>query len=336
MWSLFLLGCVHALGPSMVPDEAVPWATDDGWTGTVRHYRPVGAPVDPRPVLLVHGMGANHYNFDFRPEVSLAAYLVERGWDVWVPELRGDPGATAPSRRAAGAWTFDDLATRDLPAVLDAVQAATGQPQVHWVGHSMGGMLLYTTLATTPDRVASGVAIASPATLSTRTRLHELARGLGWTMGGRGRVPARRVGRALGALGARSPMLRALANPDNVDPPLATGLLRHALTDLPRPLVRQTLAWIATGALTRADGTRWLPDHAGTDVPLLLFGASVDRIVPAADVAWGCAVFPRCRYVLLGTEGGFAVEYGHVDAVVGSDAQEVLYPRVWAFLDAQR
>jgi pimeloyl-ACP methyl ester carboxylesterase len=29
----------------------------------------------------------------------------------------------------------------DLPAVVSAVLATTGRPQLHWVGHSMGGML---------------------------------------------------------------------------------------------------------------------------------------------------------------------------------------------------
>lgn len=335
MWLALTLACA-VLGPTMTPDALVPWAADDGWTGTVRHYRPVGAPLDAPPVLLVHGMGANHANFDFRPEVSLAAYLAERGWDVWVPELRGDPGAVAPSRRAARRWTFDDLALRDVPAVLDAVQGATGRDQVTWVGHSMGGMLLYTTLATTPDRVAAGVAIASPATLAEPAPIYGLARALRWALGGSAPLPVRPLGRGLGALGKGSPVLRTLANPDNVDRRMAVGLLSHALTDLPRPLGRQVVAWVRAGALVRVDGAPWLPDSLDTDAPVLLLGASVDRIVPAANVAAGCDRIPRCRYELLGVEGGYPRDYGHVDAVVGTDARDVLYPRVAAFLEAQR
>src|SRR5678809_1070609 len=100
---LFLLlatGCAKHLEPSMVPGEVLTYSTADGWSADLRHY-----PAEGPPVVLVHGMGANHYNWDFREEVSLAFYLQQHGWDVWVPELRGDPGSRAPSKKAARNYT---------------------------------------------------------------------------------------------------------------------------------------------------------------------------------------------------------------------------------------
>src|SRR5688572_17350102 len=145
MLAFLLLACVKPLPPTMAPTDTLVYRTADGWEADVRHY-----PGEGPPVLLVHGMGANHYNWDYRPEVSLAHTLQARGWDVWIPELRGDPGSRAPSRRARSSGTFSDHATLDLPAAVDAVLAATGEDQLYWVGHSMGGMLLYTAVSDYP------------------------------------------------------------------------------------------------------------------------------------------------------------------------------------------
>ncbi len=95
-----LVACVKPLPPTMSPDGRLTYATEDGWANELRHYAGSGD-----PVVLLHGMAANHYNFDYRPEVSLAAHLQDRGFDVWIPELRGDPGATPPPVERHGAST---------------------------------------------------------------------------------------------------------------------------------------------------------------------------------------------------------------------------------------
>ncbi|MFC1546451.1 alpha/beta fold hydrolase [bacterium] len=40
-------------------------------------------------------------------------------------------------------FTIDDVIHEDIPAVISAVLDITGQEQVQWVGHSMGGMIIY-------------------------------------------------------------------------------------------------------------------------------------------------------------------------------------------------
>ncbi len=324
-----LAACATHLPPTLWPEEVLIYATEDGWEANLRHY-----PGEGPPVLLVHGMGANHYNWDYREEVSLAHHLQERGWDVWVPELRGDPGSRAPSRRALRSFTFDDHARYDLPAAVDAVLAITGEEQLYWVGHSMGGMLLYTALAQHPEKIAAGVAVSSPVEFDALLGIHKTLRSFRWALGGRGRIQAAGPARLTAGLGRANPLYRRLANRDNLDFPVANGLARHALIDLPRPMIHQVTSWLRSGELLTVEGEPWL---APVDVPLLVLGGAMDRVVPEPNVAAACDLYPDCTYLRMGEgEEGFSTDYGHVDPIVGRTAREEVYPRITDFLEAHR
>jgi len=321
---VLLGGCAKWVPPTLQPDNVVPYTTEDGWEIDLRHY-----PGEGPPVLLVHGMGANHYNWDYREEVSLAYYLQQEGWDVWVPELRGDPGSRPPSKRAPKQFTFDDHALQDIPAALDVVQAITGEEQIYWVGHSMGGMLLYTALSRYPERIRAGVAVCSPTEFESLTGLHRKLRGLGWAMKGRGRIKSRFFASLGAPLGRANPLYGRLANRDNLEWPVANGMSRYALVDLPKPVVHQVTTWLKSGELLTVEGEPWL---VPADVPILVMGGSVDRVVPEPNVAAACDLFPNCTYRQLGVEGGFSVDYGHIDPVMGRTARTEVYPVIEAFL----
>src|SRR5687768_5109781 len=62
--------------------------TEDGCTIVLRRLpRPSGEIVGP-PVLMVHGLCANHRNNDLMPDHSMARHLRARGRDVWLVTLR--------------------------------------------------------------------------------------------------------------------------------------------------------------------------------------------------------------------------------------------------------
>jgi pimeloyl-ACP methyl ester carboxylesterase len=329
----WLAACAPHLPPDFEPVSRVGYATEDGWTAAVRHF-----PGEGPPVLLVHGMAANHYNWDYRSDLSFVRYLQERGWDVWVAELRGDPESVAPSPRAGRRYTLDDHARLDLPRVLDVITAQTGHSQVYWVGHSMGGMLLYTALELYPERLVAGVALDSPASLVDRDGLLGLGRTMGFAAPRRGVLPVRGLARKTAWMGRHNALFRVVANPDNLDWPLANGLAREALEPVPSAMGRQVVTWLRSGEVLQVDGEPWF-DRTRTDrlpVPLLVTGGAVDRIVPPDNSRAACDIFPTCRFVLLGTAGGFSVDYGHVDPVVGRTAEAEVFPLVEGFLREAR
>jgi len=312
----------------MAPASVLTYRTSDGWSAAIRHF-----PGDGPPVLLVHGMGANHYNWDYHPDVSLAHHLQQEGWDVWVPELRGDPGSVPPHPKARGTIAFDDYARRDLPAVVDAVLGATGEPALFYVGHSMGGMLLYTSLAQFPEKVRAGVAISSPSSLQNPLKIYRIGRLIGWTMGGHGRLHLEGAARMSAPLGKSNLLIARLGNRKNLDWGIVKGMSRVALTDLPKPLVRQALSWVKAREIVDLDGQPWVRP---TETPLLVLCGVKDKVVPEPDVASTCDRFDNCAYQQLSVSNGFSFDYGHIDPVMGVSAKAEVYPLVSAFLEAHR
>lgn len=314
----------------MVPDGVVSATTPDGWILPVRHYEGGGP-----PVLLVHGMSANHYNFDYRPEVSLAHYLQDAGFDVWVPELRGDPGAIGPATADFRDVTFDDLAQRDLPAIVDKVLATTGAPKLLWVGHSMGGILLYTALASYPDKLDAGVAISSPADFDHGLPIYKAALKTRFLVKGDGVLPTRGLAKMFADLGLARSLEGRLAHKQSIDGPMLRGMAKNVLWPVPHAEARQALAWIDHHELVKVDGSPWLHEPAVAGPPLLVMGGPIDGIVSAADAADACRFFSPCAFIDLSESGGFSHDYGHVDPVVGRTAALEVFPQVARFLRAQ-
>ncbi len=139
--------------------------TPDGVRLTLKHYAPRSStPGDhtKTPVILAHGLAGNSCPFDVSKESSLAYCLLAQGYPVWLADFRGSGASDRPSK----AWSLDDLIYQDLPTVIHYVRQAHGScAQVHYIGHSLGGICILCALAdATPSLqpyVKSVVTIAS-------------------------------------------------------------------------------------------------------------------------------------------------------------------------------
>lgn len=142
-WIVCSLACS---APSAMPVwTPVEVRTEDGALLRGKRCASAGA-----PVVLLHGLFACCHQFDLDEDgsPSLASFLAERGYDVWLFNFRGVGRGELESLLPAGrtGWSADDHAVQDLPAVLAHVGATTHErPFV--VAHSLGGMVLAAYLA---------------------------------------------------------------------------------------------------------------------------------------------------------------------------------------------
>lgn len=159
--------------------ESHDFVTADGVTLRVKRYANPGCP----PVLFCHGFNGNGFEFDIpREGFNMAVYLARRGYDVWISSFRAC--GVEPYKCDCGDWdhSIDTLAIMDAPALVDGIIEKTGM-NPYWIGHSMGGMILYMYLqgvrfegdpadcivVSDPEvleernaKIAGGIAIASP------------------------------------------------------------------------------------------------------------------------------------------------------------------------------
>lgn len=122
-----------------VPSRVETFHTEDGVTLKLKRYVNEGA----QPILLAHGFLGNGLEFDLPHRGhNLALYLAEHGYDVWISSFRGC--GREPYTCGISDWdhSVDQLAALDSPALVQGVAGMTGRKPI-WIGHSLGGIILY-------------------------------------------------------------------------------------------------------------------------------------------------------------------------------------------------
>lgn len=119
--------------------------TADGKRLCLTRYTPRGNERFSRPLVLCHGIAANRFTFDLSETYSLAQTLADRGFDIWMVELRGHGRSYFPDTWDAPSydWNVESYIVYDVPAVIAYVKEHTQSESVFWIGHSMGGMVVY-------------------------------------------------------------------------------------------------------------------------------------------------------------------------------------------------
>ncbi|XP_053685954.1 lipase 3-like [Sabethes cyaneus] len=107
-------------------------------------------------VLLMHGMFSTAADFVVTgPDNGLAFVLADAGYDVWLGNARGTRYSRkhlTVSPKTAAFWDFSwhEIGTVDLAAMIDYILRHSKQRQLHYVGHNQGVTAILVLLSEKP------------------------------------------------------------------------------------------------------------------------------------------------------------------------------------------
>uniref|UniRef100_W8C916 Lipase 1 n=1 Tax=Ceratitis capitata TaxID=7213 RepID=W8C916_CERCA len=135
------------------PSEIHHVTTDDGYILELHRIAREGA----TPVLLMHGLLDSSATWVMMgPDKGLAYLLYNTGYDVWMPNVRGNTYSrnhTKYSTKHAKFWdfTFHEMGKYDLPASIDYILEETEEEKLHYIGHSQGTMTFWIMCSEHPE-----------------------------------------------------------------------------------------------------------------------------------------------------------------------------------------
>jgi predicted alpha/beta hydrolase len=317
--------------------------TPDGWDLALHHYG--GTRPELPPVILCPGYACNRYFLDFDDRYSLARFLAGRGFDAWVLELRGHGYSEPAGERPNWGWTFDDLVRFDVPTAINHVRSRCAGRAPVWLGHSMGGMVIYAALGqdeTVRAAVAGLVTLASP--IAFPPVASRMMRGFGgflMALPFPQRLPQHNVLVALWSIiGWAAPGAAAVGmNPDNIDHQVFGQALRRCICNVPRTMLRQLARWSLSGEFRSADGSiDYRANLAHVTTPALIIAGAADQLAAPEMVrfAYEHVGSVQRHYREFGVGAGDSADYGHVDLIFGRRAPEEVFPTISAWLEQER
>ena len=306
-----------------IADEVHTVRCSDGWR--INLYRRFNPEAPGEPILICHGIMGNPTNFLYPQDHAMVDTLVEQGYDCWVIDLRGNRHSSPPLGTSRYTATYDDYYMRDLPAAIDHIRTKTGSPSVHWIGHSMGGMLLY-TYAT----VHGTEALASGTTLGTPPGFDDLnQKPMPLVMALLTLCPALADPwiRALASLG---PIVKISASFAPINwKNIASNINFFSTTEYAPPAVAQQMHdWASTNSWVLKEANINMMDALPKlDIPLHVLAGSLDPLAPLPSIEKFHAGLAHkdTRFTPLGKKYGCENEYNHVDLVFSADGQEEVY-----------
>lgn len=310
------------------PPDRLYYRAPDGWEAPLWRYppRPGGG---GEPLILSHGLGLGSGSLDLREESSLARAAWERGYDVYLVEHRGDLHALPPAPGAS--FDFDDLVDQDVPAILDAVLHRSRFHRAMWIGHALGGQLLYGHLARAgSERLAAGISLCAPVRFTAPPSALRAAAMVSQLIPPSWSVPGRQLHRMLAPSGSTGSLGSLAADTSGPD---LRGLMLDGMGDVHAGLVRQMSRWLTSGWMSdRHDRFDYTAGMKGQRLPMMLLSAGGDRLCPPAAVRPVAEVMdgPDLRWVELPDD------WSHLDVLVGRRAAQVVHPLILDWLEQHR
>lgn len=367
-WLLALLALVSAPGCATMRGNA-PSAdlrpcsdgfvyTADGWRLGIRHLRPDRPDPEKLPVVLCHGLGLNGTFWTITdPRTYLPRQLLDRGYEVFIFDFRGSGESCPPGRadwlnrhlrqtflRELGesAWNVDEIVRYDVPAVLDYVERETGKDRVNWVGHSLGGMLMFPWLELSPDagRISNLVAMGATIAFDRYPKTDMLKANRGLRALSRVASPGR-LGRPL--MFARFPGLDRIDQfyytSANVDRTTVARFYGYTLEDTGPGALLQLDPYLEFGRFVSADrSVDYVSLLPRVKTPTLMIAGDGDIMsdVPSSLITFNALGSADKELMRFGRAEGHVADYGHCDLVWSRYAPREVFPPLIDWLDARQ
>jgi len=342
--------------------------TDDGFTLALRRYKPENISADKNPVILCHGLSYNLLFWDLDEKVSLPRYLAKAGYDVWSLSLRGSCPSSQPLNSSFRRltrfnihpetlkilqkrvitdmtmidWSVDDHIQFDVPTAIRFVCEQTNHHKVHWIGHSLGGMIMFAFLEQqnpSVESIKSFVGIAVPMTvfhplsdplkflLDTEFALKTGSKVIGTS------APAT-WGAIFGDL--NTPMDKLFYNNNNMDNGILRALFYQAEEEMGSKQWHQLMHMVKTERFMSLDQSiDYTAGLAKVTTPTYLLCGTVDNMATVGAVRYTYRQIQSedKRFRLFGRVNSHKNDYGHNDLVIGVNAKKEVYPTILDWLD---
>jgi pimeloyl-ACP methyl ester carboxylesterase len=330
--------------------------TDDGWRLGIRHIRPAQPDPTKLPVVLCHGLGLNA-TFWTITDNHLADQLASRGYHVFIPDMRGSGSSyrTGPVGYAnrllkqtplpelrEGDWNVDDESFHDVPAILDYVRRETGCESVNWVGHSLGGMLMFSHLERTPDpeRIHTFVGMGSTI-IQTRTPQIQMLRANRALRNMMKVVSSGRIARPM--MVARLPGLEKVDHfyytAANVNRRTVNRFYGFTLENPGRGALAQLDPYLEFGRFLSADRSYdYVENLHRVTTPLLMIAGDADVMsdLPSTEATFERVSSTDKALLRFGRSQGHIDDYGHCDLVWSRYAAFEIFPKIIDWLDERQ
>ncbi|CAG9797862.1 unnamed protein product [Chironomus riparius] len=129
---------------------------DSGWIVKIHRIFPKRETTETMPVFLMHGILSNSVDYVITGKNKALAYLLaDNNFDVFMGNSRGSRHSFIDRKTAnySNLWnfSFNEIGTYDVAAMIDYVLRLTGKSKLFYVGHSQGTSSLLALLSNRPE-----------------------------------------------------------------------------------------------------------------------------------------------------------------------------------------